>query len=126
LLASNLDGSTFPGMNNDVRPMELHKPLLFIATEEHASDPAARAREYAGSPLNTYYVTVPGAGHMNFSDARLLSTRVPREHQPDSVAFERAALIIDSTRNLVEEFFGKYLKGDRAPHLDVNSKVEKE
>ena len=28
----NLDGSTFPGMNNDIRPIELGKPLLFIAT----------------------------------------------------------------------------------------------
>jgi dienelactone hydrolase len=126
LAGVNLDGSTFPGMNNDIRPMELHKPLLFIATEEHASDPAARAREYVGSRLNTYYVTVPGAGHMNFSDARLLSTRFSRDHPPDDAAFEQAVLIIDSTRDLVEEFLGKYLKGDRAPHLDVNPKVEKE
>src|SRR5215831_15331222 len=55
----NLDGSTFPGMNNDVRPVELNKPLLFIATEEHASGPGG-AREYAGGKSNTYYVVVPG------------------------------------------------------------------
>jgi dienelactone hydrolase len=125
LAGVNLDGSTFPGMNGDVRPVELHKPFLFIATEEHASDPGSRAREYAGSESDSYYVVVPGADHMNFSDTRLLSSRFSRERQPDHNGFERALLTIDSTRGLVEEFLAKYLKGVRAPHLDVNVRVEK-
>jgi predicted dienelactone hydrolase len=73
LAGANLDGSTFPGMNEDIRPVELQKPLLFLATEEHAADPGARAREYSGSESNTYYVVVPGSDHMNFTDARLVS-----------------------------------------------------
>lgn len=125
LAGVNLDGSTFPGMNDDVRPVELHKPFLFMATEEHASDPGTRAREFAGRESDSYYVVVPGADHMNFSDTRLLSSRFSREQQPDRDAFERALLLIDSTRSLVEEFLAKYLKGERAPHLDVNVRVEK-
>src|SRR5579863_1413874 len=45
LAGANLDGSTYPGMNADVRPIPVHKPFLFLATEEHASG-EARAREY--------------------------------------------------------------------------------
>ena len=37
LAGVNLDGSTFPGMNADVRPVPVHKPFLFLAAEEHAS-----------------------------------------------------------------------------------------
>jgi dienelactone hydrolase len=125
LAGVNLDGSTFPGMNGDVRPVELHKPFLFMATEEHASDPGTRAREFAGRESDSYYVVVPGADHMNFSDTRLLTSHFSREQQPDRNAFERALLLIDSTRSLVEEFLSKYLKGERAPHLDVNVRVEK-
>ena len=40
LAGVNLDGPTFPGMNADVRPVELHKPLLSMLTEEHAADPS--------------------------------------------------------------------------------------
>lgn len=50
----NLDGSTYPGMNGDVRPIPVHKPLLFMATEEHASDSETHAKEYVGSEGNTY------------------------------------------------------------------------
>jgi hypothetical protein len=56
---SRLDGSTYPGMNGDIRPVPVHKPFLFLATEEHASG-KARAREYIGSESNTYYVVVTG------------------------------------------------------------------
>jgi len=55
LAGVNLDGSTYPGMNADVRPIPVHKPFLFLATEEHASG-EARAREYIGRESNTYYV----------------------------------------------------------------------
>ena len=44
LAGVNLDGSTYPGMNADVRPISVHKPFLFLATEEHASG-ESRARE---------------------------------------------------------------------------------
>jgi len=125
LAGVNLDGSIFPGMNDDVRPVELHKPFLFMATEEHASDPGTRAREFTGRESDSYYVVVPGADHMNFSDTRLLTSRFSREQQPDRNAFERALLLIDSTRSLVEEFLSKHLKGEHAPHLDVNVRVEK-
>ena len=49
LAGVNLDGSTYPGMNHDVRPIELHKPLLSILTEEDASDPQTGGKEYSGS-----------------------------------------------------------------------------
>ena len=62
----NLDGSTYPGMNADVRPVRVHKPFLFLATEEHVSG-ETRAREYVGSESNTYYVVVTGADHMSFT-----------------------------------------------------------
>jgi predicted dienelactone hydrolase len=35
LAGVNLDGSTYPSMNAGVRPIAVHKPLLFIMTEEH-------------------------------------------------------------------------------------------
>jgi len=111
----NLDGSTFPGMNNDIRPIELGKPLLFIATEEHASDPEARAREYSGSKSNTYYVVVPGSDHLSFTDKRLIQTQFGETDMP----YARALLIVETTRTLAEQFFGKYLKGDSAPILDL-------
>jgi dienelactone hydrolase len=115
----NLDGSTFPGMNDDVRPVELNKPLLFIATEEHASDPGARAREYSGSKSNTYYVVVPGSDHLSFTDARLIQSRFLEKSQENNISWERALLAVEITRSLVGEFLGKYLKGASAPALDL-------
>lgn len=126
LAGVNLDGSTYPGMNADVRPVELRKPLLFIATEEHASDPQTRAREYVGSQSNTYYVVVGGVDHMSFSDARLLTSRFSREAPPDSKTLEQARLAAELTRALVEEFLAKYLKASPAPDLDLVVRVAKE
>src|SRR6267154_917759 len=120
----NLDGSTFPGMNNDVRPIELNKPLLFIATEAHASDPATRAREYAGSQSNTYYVVIPASDHLSFTDARLIQSRFRKESQENNISWTRALLTAEITRSLVWEFFGKYLKGAPAPALDLPVRVD--
>src|SRR6202521_4951002 len=74
LAGVNLDGSTYPDMNGDVRPIPVHKPFLFLATEEHASNPAARIREYVGSESNSYYVIVGGADHGSFTDSNLLTS----------------------------------------------------
>ena len=74
LAGVNLDGSTYPGMNADVRPIPVHKPFLFLATEEHASG-ENRSREYVGSESNTYYVVVTRVDHMSFTDAHLVSSR---------------------------------------------------
>jgi predicted dienelactone hydrolase len=125
LAGVNLDGSTYPGMNGDVRPIPVHKPFLFLATEEHALDTATRIREYVGSESNSYYVVVNGTDHMSFTDADLLSSKFSREQKPDDSAFERAALTSILTRSLVEEFFGKYLKADVAPNLDLTVRVDK-
>ncbi|HXY47799.1 MAG TPA: hypothetical protein VEI01_00005, partial [Terriglobales bacterium] len=103
LAGVNLDGSTYPGINADVRPIPLHKPFLFLATEEHASG-ESRAREYVGSESNTYYVVVNGADHMSFTDAGLVSSRFTRDSKADDTAFERALLRSEVTRSLVEEF----------------------
>jgi predicted dienelactone hydrolase len=124
LAGVNLDGSTFPGMNADIRPVPVHKPFLFLATEEHASG-EGRAREYIGSESNTYYVVVTGADHMSFTDADLVSSRFTRDLKPDDSAFERALLTSTLTRSLVEEFFGKYLKAAVAPDLDLIVRVDK-
>jgi dienelactone hydrolase len=123
LAGVNLDGSTYPGMNADVRPVPVHKPFLFLATEEHASG-ETRAREYIGSESNTYYV-VTGADHMGFTDAGLISSRFTRDLKPDDSAFERALLTSLLTRSLVEEFFAKYLKAAVAPNLDLIVHVDK-
>jgi dienelactone hydrolase len=125
LAGVNLDGSTFPGMNDDIRPVELQKPLLFLATEEHAADPGARAREYSGSESNTYYVVVPGSDHMSFTDARLVQGKFSREPQVKPGSLQSALLGVEATRSLVEEFFGKYLKGNSAPSLDLAVRVDK-
>jgi dienelactone hydrolase len=125
LAGINLDGSTFPGMNADVRPVPVRKPFLFLAAEEHASNPAARIREYIGSESNSYYVIVGGADHGSFTDANLLSSRFSRESPPDDSAFQRGLLASLLTRSMVEDFFGKYLKGTAAPHLDVVVQVDK-
>jgi dienelactone hydrolase len=90
LAGVNLDGSTYPGMNADVRPIPVHKPFLFLAAEEHASG-GSRAREYVGSESNTYDVVVT-ADHMSFTDAHLVSSRFTRDLKPDDSAFERAFL----------------------------------
>jgi predicted dienelactone hydrolase len=124
LAGVNLDGSTYPGMNADVRPIPVHKPFLFLATEEHASD-ESRAREYVGSESNTYYVVVTGADHMSFTDADLVSSRFTRDLKPDNSAFERALLTSVLTRSLVEEFLAKYLKAAVAPDLDLIVRVDK-
>src|SRR5438445_660671 len=125
LAGVNLDGSTFPGMNADVRPVPVRKPLLFLAAEEHASNPAVQIREYVGSESNSYYVIVGGANHGSFTDANLLASRFSRESPPDNSAFERALLTSLLTRSLVEEFFGKYLKATVAPDLDLVVRVDK-
>jgi dienelactone hydrolase len=125
LAAVNLDGSTFPGMNGDVRPVPVGKPFLFLATEEHASNPEAQIREYVGNESNTYYVIVGGSDHGSFTDARLLTSRFTRGSPADEGAFQRAEVATVLTRSLVEEFFAKYLKGELAPHLDVVVQVEK-
>jgi dienelactone hydrolase len=124
LAGVNLDGSTYPGMNGDVRPIPVNKPFLFLATEEHAAG-ESRAREYIGSESNTYYVAVTGADHMSFTDAGLISTRFTRDRKPDDAAFEGALLTSMLTRSLVEEFLAKYLKGAVAPDLDLRVRVDK-
>src|SRR2546426_337959 len=78
LAGVNLDGSTSPGMNADVRSTPAHKPFLLLATEKHASGESL-AREYLGSESNTYYVVVTGAAHMSFTDAGLVSSRFTRD-----------------------------------------------
>lgn len=125
LAGVNLDGSTYPGMNADLRPIEGHKPLLFIMTEQHASNPDVRVHEYSGSESSTYYVVVSGADHMSFADSNLIASRFARDSKVDHNTFERAVLTLTLTRSLVEEFFGKYLKGDSAPHLDVVTHLER-
>src|SRR5580704_14477814 len=125
LAGVNLDGSTYPGMNADIRPVEVRKPLLFIMTEEHDSNPNVRVREYAGSKSNTYYVVISGTDHMSFTDSPLILSRFARDSKADDSAFERAVLTSTLTRSLVEEFFRKYLKGDGAPHLDVITHVDR-
>jgi predicted dienelactone hydrolase len=124
LAGVNLDGSTFPGMNEDVRPVELHKPLLFIATEEHASG-ESRAREYSGSQSDTYYVVVPGSDHMSFTDARLVQGHFSLESRSNSGSSESALLAVEATGFLVEQFLGKYLQGKPAPSLDSVVRVDK-
>lgn len=125
LAGVNLDGSTFPGMNGDVRPIELHKPFLFIMTEEHAAN-ETRGREYAGKESNTYYVVIPGTDHMSFTDAHLMSSRFAREPAIDnSLEFGRALLATGVATSLVTEFFCKYLQNGSAPHLDLPAVVER-
>src|SRR5207237_6275813 len=124
LAGVNLDGSTFPGMNADVRPVPVRKPLLFLAPERHGSNPAVQIREYVGSESTSYYVIVGGANHGSFTDANLLASRFSRESPPDNSAFERALLTSLLTRSLVEEFLGKYLKATVASDLDLVVRVD--
>jgi predicted dienelactone hydrolase len=126
LAGVNLDGSTYPGMNGDVRPVNVRKPYLFLMTEGHASDPASRGHEFAGKKSHTYYVVVSGADHMSFTDQRMLVSRFSRESPADDTIFDRALLTLQLTRSLVDEFFGKYLKGGTAPNLDLAAHVDKE
>lgn len=120
----NLDGSTFPGMNSDVRPVPLHKPFLFLVTQEHANS-ETHAREYIGSENNTYYVTLADSDHMSFTDARLLSGRFTAARESDEAAFRKAWLMSVWTRSLVQEFFAKYLKAATAPDLDLTVRLDK-
>jgi predicted dienelactone hydrolase len=121
----NLDGSTYPGMNADVRPVALHKPFLFLTTPEHAANPAVHVREFVGSPSNSYYVVIRGADHMSFTGKSIMVSRFSRKAQPDNRSFQQALLRLERTRSLVEEFLGKYLKGTSAPELDATVRVDK-
>lgn len=119
----NLDGSTYPGMNADVRPIALGKPLLFMETEEHAADPETHGREFTGSEANTYYVVVAGSDHMAFTDAPLLRCRFSKTRGTGSC--ERALQVIELTRSLVNEFVGKYLNHNLAPQLDSLVRIDR-
>jgi hypothetical protein len=83
-------------MNGIARSLAIHKPLLCVATEAHAAGDT-RAREFVGSEANTYYVVAGG--------------------------YEDALLTTGVMRSLLQEFFGKYLNGGGAPHLDVLLRV---
>jgi dienelactone hydrolase len=89
LAGVNLDGSTFPGMNADVRPVPLQKPFMFLATQEHAEN-ETHAREYIGSKNNTYYLVLADSDHMSFTDARLLSGRFTTKGKPDALPSGKA------------------------------------
>jgi dienelactone hydrolase len=123
LAGVNLDGSTYPGMNGDVRPVELHKPFLFLMTEEHGAE---KLYEFVGSASNTYYVVVKGTDHMSFTDEHLIESRFAQEPAADNtLVFGNALLAAGMTNSLVTEFFSKYLKNGSAPHLDLAVNVEK-
>jgi dienelactone hydrolase len=119
----NLDGSTYPGMNGDLRPMALGKPLLVMETEEHAADPETHGKEFTGSEANTYYVVVAGNDHMAFTDAPLLRCRFSKA--PGTVHCEKALEVVELTRSLVNEFVGKYLKHNLAPQLDSLVRIDR-
>jgi dienelactone hydrolase len=121
----NLDGSTYPGMNEDVRPIPLRKPFMFIATADHAAG-ETKAREFVGKKGDTYYVTMAGADHMSFTDASLLSSKFGPHSKRSDAAFQRGVLLSTHTRTLTEEFFAKYLRGEDAPDLDATATVDKE
>jgi dienelactone hydrolase len=122
----NLDGSTYPGMNADVRPIALGKPLLFMETEEHASDPETHGKEFVGSEANTYYVVLAGNDHMAFTDASLLQCRFSKEPAPGTTRCERALYALELTRSVVNEFVGKYLKDNPAPELDSLVRIDRQ
>jgi dienelactone hydrolase len=121
----NLDGSTYPGMNADVRPIALGKPLLFMETEEHAADPETHGKEFVGSQANTYYVVVAGNDHMAFTDAPLLQCRFSKDPAPDNGRCERALAAVKLTQSLVTEFVGKYLNHNLAPQLDSLVRIDR-
>jgi dienelactone hydrolase len=120
----NLDGSTYPGMNGDVRPIEVRKPFLFLATEEHAANPDTQVREFIGSPANSYYLVVAGNDHLCFTDAPLLAAHF-RAHDADADAYARAVLSVEMTGVLVAQFFDKYLRAGTAPMLDGLVRVDR-
>ena len=121
----NLDGSTYPGMNADVRPIPLGKPLLFIETEEHASDPETHGKEFVGSEGNTYYVVVAGDDHMAFTDAPLLQCRFSKDAAAGTGRCERTLQAVELTRSLVNEFVEKYLNHNLAAQLDSLVRIDR-
>ena len=122
--AVNLDGSTYPGMNADVRPMALGKPLLFMETEEHASDPETHGKEFVGSEGNTYYVVLAGNEHMAFTDALLIQCRFSKM-PAEAASCEGALQKVELTRSTVSAFVGKYLKANLAPELGFLVRIDR-
>jgi hypothetical protein len=121
----NLDGSTYPGMNADPRPVRLGKPLLFLATEEHASDPETHGKEFVGNETDTYYAVVGGSDHMAFTDARLLQCHFSEEPAPAPAQCDRSLETLELTRLLVNDFVAKYLTGSLAPELDALVRIDR-
>jgi len=121
----NLDGSTYPGMNADVRPILLGKPFLFMETEEHAADPETHGKEFVGSEANTYYAVFGGNDHMAFTDAPLLHCRFSKDAVSGTDPCEKALRVVELTRTLVNEFVGKYLNDNPAPELDSLIRIDR-
>ena len=120
----NMDGSTYPGMNADIRPMALGKPLLVMETEEHAFDPETHGKEFVGSEGNTYYVVLAGNEHMAFADALLIQCRFSKI-PADAASCESALRKVELTRSTVNAFVGKYLKANLAPELDSLVRIDR-
>ena len=94
-------------------------------TEEHAADPNSGGREYSGRESNTYLVVIPASDPLSFTDRRRVQSRFLVDAKANKISPEHALLAAEATRSLVEDFFGKYLQGDSAPHLDLPVRVDK-
>jgi predicted dienelactone hydrolase len=107
---ANLDGSIYPGME---APVSVGKPFLTMSTEGSSNIHA----EFSGAPGDSYSVTVKSGDHMSFTDVNLLRTAFGSP--ADSLQRRRTLDLLERTRDLVVQFFSKYLKGGSAPSLDT-------
>ncbi len=128
---ADLDGTLFPYQAAGT----LRTPFLFLAEDACGKDCATMQANYSASQAATYYLSIQGTRHFNFSDLPL------RLLPPADLLFRAAGYIgpipaergLEITNAYLVAFFDKYLKGmdssllheGRIPGSDVGRAVEK-
>ena len=118
LQTTRLDERARAGLNIDGRPLgELSgpwsKPLMFLLAENHSEDPAVDAVLGAATGPHDR-VVVPGSGHMDFSDLKLLlDFHVPDHQSPmwteTDLGRIEAAAALRTTREQTLAFFRRHV-----------------
>lgn len=120
LAGLNMDG-TFYGPARTTGGRALEEPFLMLNAEGHAAEDPTPAATFDKAQAEVYLVEVGGATHMGFSDLELLGKHFMIPGYEQSSGSIDAARLIAISRAYVLAFFGKHLRGDAAPLLDVPS-----
>jgi predicted dienelactone hydrolase len=108
---ANMDGYQFGNADFATKPLRV--PFLFFYSEPNQG---MNDEIYAGTANRTYRVIVRGAIHSNFTDGELWSPLLKYTGAP--IDPRRMISIVNA---YLLAFFDRYLKGEEAPLLDMNT-----